>query len=161
METILGLSVEAFTTAHVAISLIGIAAGLIFLGGLVGGRFLAGWNGLFLVFTILTSVTGFFFHSKVFGPPHVVGVISLILLAVALVALFAFGRRGVWRPVYAITATAAIWFNVFVLIVQFFQKFSALHALAPTGSEPPFLITQVLTLALFVYLGWRAVRQTA
>lgn len=161
MDTILGMSVAAFTTLHVAITLIGIAAGFVFLGGLAGGRFLGGWNLVFLVFTILTSVTGFLFHSKAFGPPHVVGVISLVLLAVALVALYGFGRRGVWRPVYAVTATAAGWFNGFVLVTQFFQKFPTLHELAPNGNEPVFLLCQAITLAIFVVLGWKAVRSAA
>lgn len=161
MDTILGLSVPAFTTIHVAISLIGIAAGFVLLGGMAAGRFLTGWNLVFLVFTILTSVTGFFFHSAAFGPAHVVGVISLLVLAVALVALYGFGRRGMWRAVYAVTATIAGWFNAFVLVTQFFQKFAALHALAPNGNEPPFLLSQGLTLLIFVWLGWKAVKSNA
>lgn len=161
MDTIIGLSVPTFTLVHVAISLIGILAGVVFLCGLAGGRFLGGWNTLFLVFTILTSVTGFFFHSKAFGPPHIVGVISLVVLAVALYALYGAKRVGVWRPIYAITATIAQWFNVFVLITQAFQKIPALNALAPTGGGPVFGAAQAAGLLLFAYLGWRAVKRGA
>ncbi len=161
MDTILGMSVPTFTALHTAISLIGILTGLIFLGGLVAGRFMPGWNRGFLIFTILTSVTGFFFHSKAFGPPHIVGVISLVVLAVALYALYGAQRAGVWQPVYAIAATIAQWFNVFVLITQSFQKIHVLNAFAPTGTEPPFLAVQAIGLLLFVYIGWRAVRRGA
>lgn len=156
---ILGLSVAAFTELHTIISLIGIATGLVFLGGLLGGRWLNLWNQLFLVFTILTSVTGFFFHSKVFGPPHVVGVISLIDLAIALVALNAFERVGIWRPVYTITAVMALYLNFFVGVVQAFQKIPSLHALAPTQTEPPFAIAQGLALIAFAIAGFLAVRR--
>jgi hypothetical protein len=156
---ILGLSVPAFTELHTIISLIGIATGLVFLGGLLGGRWLSLWNQLFLVFTILTSVTGFFFHSKIFGPPHVVGVISLIDLAIALVALSAFKRVGIWRPVYTVTAVIALYLNCFVGVVQAFQKIPALHALAPQGSEPPFAVAQGLVLIAFALAGFLAVRR--
>jgi hypothetical protein len=156
---ILGLSVAAFTQLHVLISLVGIAAGLVFLAGLLAGRWLGLWNQIFLVFTILTSVTGFFFHSKMIGPPHVVGVISLVDLAVALVALYGFRRAGLWRPVYTITAVVALYLNVFVLIVQLFQKAAFLNAFAPTGSEPPFAIAQGLALIAFAVAGYVAVRR--
>lgn len=161
MDTILGMSVPTFTALHTAISLVGILTGLIFLGGLVAGRFMAGWNRWFLIFTILASVTGFFFHSKAFGPPHIVGVISLIVLAVALYAFYGAQRAGVWRPVYTIAATIAQWFNVFVLITQSFQKIHVLNTFAPTGTEPPFLAAQAIGLLLFVYIGWRAVKRGA
>ena len=161
MDTILGMPVPTFTALHVAISLIGIVTGLIFLGGLIAGRFMTKWNSGFLIFTILTSVTGFFFHSKAFGPPHIVGVISLFVLAVALYALYGAQRTGVWRPVYAIAATIAQWFNVFVLITQSFQKIHVLNGFAPNGTEPPFLAAQGIGLLLFVYIGWRAVRRSA
>jgi hypothetical protein len=155
---ILGLSVAAFTQLHTLISLIGIATGLVFLVAYLGGRWLNLWNLLFLVFTILTSVTGFFFHSKAFGPPHVVGVLSLIDLAIALVALYQFKRAGVWRAVYTITAVIALYFNFFVLIVQSFQKIPFLNAFAPTGTELPFALTQGVALIAFIVAGVRAVR---
>jgi hypothetical protein len=156
---ILGLSVAAFTQLHTIISLIGIATGLVFLVGYLGGRWLNLWNLLFLVFTILTSVTGFFFHSKAFGPPHVVGVLSLIDLAIALVALYQFKRAGVWRAVYTVTAVIALYFNFFVLIVQSFQKIPFLNAFAPTGTELPFALTQGVALIAFIAAGVRAVRR--
>lgn len=161
MSTILGLSVAAFTQIHVAISLIGIAAGLLLFFGLSRGHWSARLNGVFLIFTILTSVTGFFFHSKAFGPPHIVGVISLVVLAVSLIALYGFSRTGIWRPTYAITAAIAQWFNIFVLITQMFQKIPALNALAPNGGGPAFLAAQAAGLVLMVGLGWRAVRSRA
>jgi hypothetical protein len=156
---ILGLSVAAFTQLHVIISLIAIAAGLIFLAGLIAGRWLNLWNQLFLVFTILTSVTGFFFHSKMIGPPHVVGVISLIVLAIALTALYGFKRAGLWRPVYTVAAVLALYLNVFVLVVQLFQKIPFLNAFAPTGSEPPFAAAQGIALIAFAAAGFVAVRR--
>jgi len=156
---ILGLSVAAFTQLHVIISLIGIAAGLVFLAAYLGGRWMNMMNLLFLVFTILTSVTGFFFHSKMIGPPHIVGAISLVDLAVALLALYGFRRAGIWRPVYTVTAVIALYLNVFVLVVQLFQKVPFLNAFAPTGSEPPFAVTQGLVLIAFAIAGYRAVRR--
>lgn len=156
---ILGLSVPAFTLLHVIISLIGIAAGLVFLAALLAGRWLGGWNVAFLVFTILTSVTGFFFHSKAIGPPHIVGVISLIDLAVALAALYKFGRHGVWRAVYAVAAVIALYLNVFVGIVQSFQKIGFLNAFAPTGTEPAFFAVQGLALLAFAAAAWLTVRR--
>jgi hypothetical protein len=139
---------------HVVISLIGIAAGLLLFLGLSRGRWSDLSNRIFLVFTILTSVTGFFFHSKAFGPPHVVGVISLIVLAVSLIALYGFNRAGIWRPTYATTAAIAQWFNIFVLITQMFQKIPVLASLPPVAG----LVAQGIGLLLMVWLGWRAVK---
>ena len=158
MDRIIGLSVPLFTNIHVAISLIGILAGFVLLCGMIAGRFRSGWNNLFLVFTILTSVTGFMFHSKAFGPPHVVGVISLVVLAVALFAQFGLGRQAMARTTYAIAAAIAQWLNVFVLVTQAFQKVHFFHSLAPTGSEPPFLAAQVGVLLLMAWIGWRAAK---
>jgi len=156
---IFGLSVHAFTQLHVAISLVGIATGLLFVIGLLGGRWWGLPNLLFLVFTILTSVTGFFFPVATLTPAFIVGVISLVILAVALLALFVFHRAGWWRPIYTITALLGLWLNVFVLIVQSFLKIPALHALAPSGNEPPFGAVQGITLILFVVAGWRLLRK--
>ena len=158
---ILGLSVAAFTKLHTLISLIGIATGLVFLIALLRGRWLNGWNLWFLVFTILTSVTGFPFLlvRPTIGPPHIVGVISLVDLAVALVALYQFKRVGIWRPIYTITAVFALYLNCFVLVVQSFQKIPFLHPLAPTGSEPPFAIAQGVVLIVFIVAGVFAVRR--
>jgi len=156
---ILGLSVGAFTTLHVLISLVAILTGLIVLAGMLRS---ANWPALtatFLATTVLTSATGFLFHSKAFGPPHAVGLLSLILLAVALFALYGQKLAGLWRPVYVGCAVASLYFNVFVLVVQGFGKIGALKALAPTGTEPPFLIAQAATLILFVVLGVFAERR--
>ena len=158
---ILGLSVAAFTKLHTLISLIGIAAGLVFLIALLKERWLSGWNLWFLVFTILTSVTGFPFLlvRPTIGPPHIVGVISLVDLGIALVALYQYKRVGIWRPIYTITAVFALYLNCFVLVVQAFQKIPFLHPLAPTGSEPPFAIAQGLVLIVFLIAGIVAVRR--
>jgi hypothetical protein len=156
---ILGMSTAAFTTLHVIISLIGIATGLILLIAMGGGRYPVGLTATFLLTTVLTSVTGFCFHSASFGPPHVIGVISLAILAVALYALY--GRRltGAWRGTYVVTAAVALYLNCLVGVIQAFQKVAALRALAPTQTkEPPFVIAQLLLLVLIVYLTRRALR---
>ena len=149
---ILGMSIATFTIIHVAISLIGIGTGLIVLFGLLNGKLLSSWNGLFLIFTILTSVTGFFYPFKGVTPGIILGILSLIVLAVALLALYGGHLRGGWKRTYAITAMVALYFNVFVLIAQMFQKVPALHALAPTGTEAPFKIAQLLLLIVSIVL---------
>ncbi len=156
---ILGLSTSAFTTLHVAISLIGILTGLIVLGALLANQYSKLMTGVFLLFTILTSVTGFLFHSAATSPGHILGGISLVVLAIALVALYGGKLAGVWRPVYAISAVIALYLNVFVLVVQLFQKIPALNALAPTGKEPPFAIAQGVVLVVFVVLAILAARR--
>ena len=155
---ILGMSVPTFTIVHVIISLIGIAAGLIVLYAMLVSR-ISAWTGTFLVTTILTSVTGFLFHSKAIGPPHVVGAISLVVLLFTLLALYKFRLAGKWRAVYVSTAILSLYLNVFVLVVQGFQKIPFLNQFAPLGNEPPFAIAQGLVLVTFVFLGWRAVRK--
>jgi len=155
---ILGLSVPAFTQLHTVISLVGIAAGLVFFGALVARRWLGLWNALFLVFTILTSVTGFLFPPKPIGPPFIFGVISLIVLAVAIFALYVRQLDGRWRAVYLGTALFAQYLNMVVLVVQSYQKIPALNALAPTGTEPAFLVTQGAVFIATVYAAWRVLR---
>jgi hypothetical protein len=155
---ILGMSVGAFTTLHVIISLIAILAGLVVLGAMIANRRLNGVTALFLFTTVLTSVTGFFFHSKAIGPPHIVGVISLVVLAVALWALYGRKLAGIWRPAYIVTAAVALYLNCFVGVVQVFDKVPALHVLAPKGTEPPFAAAQGATLLLFIVLGYLALR---
>jgi len=150
---IIGLSIQNFTLLHVAITLIAIASGLIVLFGMLGAHRLPGWTALFLVTTILTSVTGFMFPIHGFTPALGVGVISMVILAIALLALYSKHLAGPWRWIYVATAVTALWFNVFVLIVQSFQKLSTLQALAPTQSEPPFLVAQGVALAVFLVLG--------
>src|SRR5579862_2448230 len=137
---ILGMSTATFTLLHVVISLVGIASGVVVALGLLRARLLPGWTAAFLVTTIATSVSGFLFHSKSFGPPHVVGAVSLAILAIALLALYGYRLAHSWRSVYVICALAALYLNVFVLVVQAFQKVPSLRVLAPHGSEPPFVI---------------------
>jgi phosphoglycerol transferase MdoB-like AlkP superfamily enzyme len=150
---IVGLSIQDFTLLHVAITLVAIASGIIVLFGMLGAHRLPGWTALFLVTTILTSVTGFMFPIHGFTPALGVGIISLVILAVALLALYSKHLVGAWRWIYVATAVTAHWFNVFVLIVQSFQKIAALRALAPTQTEPPFLVAQGVALAAFLVLG--------
>lgn len=147
-----------FTVVHVVISLVGILSGLVVAFGLVSGKRLDGWTALFLITTVLTSVTGFFFPFEVFKPSYVVAAISLAVLAVAIFARYSRRLAGGWRRTYVISAVVALYFNVFVLVAQLFLKVPSLHALAPKGSEPPFAITQVVVMALFVVLGIAAAK---
>jgi hypothetical protein len=156
---ILGLSTPTFTFVHVVISLIGIVSGIVVLAGMLGSKRLDAWTALFLATTVLTSVTGFFFPFTSFGAPHVLGVLSLIVLAAAIVALYGYHLAGAWRWVYVVSAAVALYFNVFVGVVQAFQKLPLLQPLAPTQSEPPFLVAQLAVLAIFIILGFMAVKR--
>lgn len=146
------------TLIHVVISVLGIIAGLVVVGGLMAGAWLDGWTALFLATTTLTSMSGFAFPFMVVTPPHVVGALSLLVLAICLAARYWKRLEGGWRTIYVITAVTALYLNVFVLMVQLFVKTPLLAQLAPTQQEPPFVVTQVLMLALFVWLGWSALR---
>jgi hypothetical protein len=157
---ILGLSVPAFTLLHVIISLIAIAAGLVVLFGMLGSHRLAGWTALFLLTTILTSITGFFFPIHGFTPALGLGVVSLLVLAVALIALYGGHLAGAWRWIYVVTAVIALWFNVFVMIVQAFEKVALLNPHAPQIGPPfpepqnlHFMIAQAAALIIFVVFG--------
>src|SRR6478752_6845065 len=141
---------EAYTILHVLISLLAILAGLVVVCGMLTARRLDGWTKFFLTTTVATSVTGFFFPFHGFTPAIGVGIISLILLAVAIVARYPRHLTGTWRWLYVISATLALYLNVFVLIAQSFQKVPALRAMAPTQTEPPFLLAQLLALTLSV-----------
>jgi hypothetical protein len=149
---VLGLSLPTFTALHVLISLIGIVSGIILLFGLLRSTLSRGWTGLFLLTTILTSVTGFFFPVEKLLPSHIVGIISLVLLAVACFALYVQRLAGAWRWIYVVTAMASLYLNVFVFVIQAFLKVAPLHALAPSvpPSEPPFAIVQGIVLLLFI-----------
>jgi hypothetical protein len=147
------LGMTTFTFVHIVISLLGILSGLVVLFGLIAGKRLDGWTVLFLVTTVATSVTGFMFPFHKLLPSHVVGVISLVVLAIAIAARYSRHLAGGWRRTYVISAVIALYLNVFVLIVQLFEKVPALNAMAPTQSEPPFKITQVVVMAIFVVLG--------
>jgi hypothetical protein len=142
-----------FTAIHVLISLVAIASGFVVMYGLVAPNRLDFWTALFLLTTVLTSLTGFFFPFDHFMPAHAVGITSLLVLTVTIYARFRRHLAGVWRTIYVIGAVISLYLNVFVPIVQSFQKIPAFAALAPTQSEPPFLVTQVVALALFITLA--------
>lgn len=156
---ILGMSTAAFTEFHVILSLIGIASGVIVVLAMLGGKRVPTWTALFLLTTVATSATGFLFHSAKFGPPHVVGVISLIVLAVAILALYVYKLAGAWRWIYVATAVLALYLNTFVGVVQTFQKIEFFRALAPTQTEPPFAIAQGVVLVIFIALGILATKR--
>ena len=157
---ILGLSVHAFTVIHVLISLVGIVAGVIVAFAMVQGNSVPGWTALALLFLVLTSITGFFFHDPTFTPAQGVGILSMVLLAVAIVALYFLHLAGIWRWIFIVTAMIAIYFDCFVGVIQAFEKIEFLHRLAPTQtSEPAFVVSQVILLAIFVVLGFGALRK--
>jgi hypothetical protein len=147
---------SALTIFHVVLSLVGIGSGFVVVYGLLASRQFDGWTKLFLTTTVATSVTGFFFPVHQFLPSHGVGIVSLIVLAIAIRALYRYRLAGGWRRTYVITSVIALYLNVFVLIVQLFRKVPALEAIAPTQSEPPFQITQLVALVLFAGLAIRA-----
>jgi len=147
-----------FTLIHVALSLLGIVAGLVVAGGLLAGRRLDGWTGLFLATTALTNITGFMFPFTRFLPSHGVGIISLLILPVVLWARYGKQLAGGWRRVFVVGSVTLLYFNVFVLVAQLFSRTPALIASAPTQSEPPFVITQLGTLVVFLWLGRAAVK---
>ncbi len=157
----LGLSVGAITLIHVVISLIGIVTGLIVMTGLLKSRPMPGWTSLFLLTTILTSATGFMFPVDKLLPSHVIGIISLVLLAIACLALYGQKLAGHWRWIYVVTAMTSLYLNIFVLVIQSFLKVPVLHALAPSvpPAEPPFAIVQGIVLVLFVVVTFLAVRK--
>lgn len=144
---------------HVAVSLVGIATGLVVMAGLLGSNPRKGWTAWFLATTVLTSATGFLLPAKMLLPSHIVGIISLVLLTIAIYALYGQHLSGLWRGAYVVTALLSLYLNVFVLIAQAFQKIAPLKALAPTQTEQPFLIVQGITLVAFgmviVFAGLR------
>lgn len=156
---ILGMSLSTFTLVHVLISLAGIVSGLIVVYGLLTRRRLDGWTAIFLATTILTSATGFLFPFEHLLPSHIVGIISLLALAVAILARYPLHLAGAWRWIYVVCALLALYLNCFVAVIQFFLKIAALHALAPRQKEPPFLVAQLAVLALFIVLGIFAVKR--
>ena len=150
---IIGLSLQTFTTIHVIISLLAIASGIVVLIGMLGSHRMQAWTAFFLITTILTSVTGFLFPIHGFTPALGTGIVSGILLALALYGLYGKYLAGAWRWIYVACAASALYLNVLVLIVQSFQKVSKLQVLAPTQSEPPFLIAQSVALIVFLIVG--------
>ena len=153
----LGMSLSTFTMVHVVISLIGILSGLIVLYAMLTSRDLMFWTAVFLGTTVLTSVTGFMFPFHQLLPSHIFGGISIVVLAVALYALYARHLAGHWRWIYVSGALLALYLNIFVGVVQSFQKVTFLQPLAPTQSELPFVIAQAGLLAAFVALGYLAI----
>jgi hypothetical protein len=163
---VFGMSLATFTLLHVIISLIAIVAGLIVMFGMLGASKMPGMTAIFLLFTILTSVTGFFFPFEHLLPSHMIGILSLVLLAIACIALYAMNLVGIWRPVYVVTALASLYLNVFVLIIQSFLKVPPLHALAPGNppAGPAFAVIQGLVLVFFVVAiigAWRRYKPIA
>jgi hypothetical protein len=155
----MGFNLATFTLVHVVLSLAGIASGFVVVLGLLTGKRLDGWTALFLATTVATSVTGFGFPFDHVLPSHVVGAISLVVLAVAILARYAGHLAGAWRWIYVVGAVVALYLNVFVLVVQAFLKVPALKAMAPTQSEPPFVAAQLVVMALFFVLGTLAVKR--
>ena len=158
---VLGMSLSAFTMVHVIVSLIGVASGFVVLSGLLGSGVMPGWTALFLITTILTNASGFLFPFDRLLPSHMIAILSLALLAIACIALYAMKLAGAWRWIYMLTALVALYLNVFVLVIQSFLKIGPLHALAPSvpPSEPPFAIVQGIVLVFFMIMIYRAVRR--
>jgi hypothetical protein len=157
----LGMSLSAFTTLHVIISLIAIVSGIIVMFGLLGSKPMPGLTAIFLLFTILTSATGFLFPFEKLLPSHIIGILSLVLLAIACIALYVMKVSGAWRWIYVLTAMISLYFNVFVLVIQSFLKVPALTALAPGNppSGPVFAVVQGIVLLFFVVVIIGAMRR--
>ncbi|MCU1285984.1 MAG: hypothetical protein JWO13_2334 [Acidobacteriales bacterium] len=150
---------DTFTLIHVAISLVAIATGFLLIAALAKGKLPPRLTDVFLITTALTSITGFFFPFVHITPGMVLGILSLLVLAVAVPALYVFKLAGHWRTAFVISSIIALYFNFFVLIVQSFQKVPSLHTLAPKGNEPPFAIAQGISLVMFIVMGTLAVKR--
>jgi hypothetical protein len=156
---VLGMSILTFTIVHVIISLVAIVSGFVVLYGMFKSDRMPTWTAIFLWTTVLTSVTGFMFpFDGEVKPSHIFGVISLVVLALALAGLYLFHLGGRWRSTYVISSLVALYLNTFVLVVQSFQKVPFLTPLAPTQSEPPFAVAQLALLGFILWAGYRAVR---
>jgi hypothetical protein len=158
---VLGMSLATFTTVHVIISLIGIVSGILVMFGLLGSNRMPGMTAIFLLFTILTSATGFLFPFTKLLPSHMIGILSLVLLAIACIALYGLKLSGPWRWIYVVTAMISLYLNIFVLVIQSFLKIPVLHALAPSvpPAEPPFAAVQGLVLLFFIIVITGAIRR--
>ena len=155
---IFGMSISAFTLLHVVISLVAIVAGIVVVAAMLGSKMVGGWTAIFLATTVLTSVTGYFFPADRVLPSHIVGGISLLVLVLAIAALYGYRLVRSWRWIYVVGAVMALYLNVFVLVAQGFQKIAFLNALAPTQSDPGFAISQSVVLIVFVAVGITMVR---
>ena len=145
--------------SHTAISIVAIVLGFIVVLGMLQSKSMGTITALFLLTTALTSISGFFFHRDHLLPSHIVGIVALVVMIPTLVGLYAFHLSGIWRSVYVIGAVISLWFNVFVLIAQGFQKVPVLHDMAPNGSEPPFAIAQGVVFVVFIALAVLAVKR--
>jgi hypothetical protein len=152
--------ITTFTLIHTLLSVIGIFAGLVLAGGWLSGRQLERWSLLFLVTTFLTNLSGFGFPFVVLLPGHIIGALSLLILPFVVVARYGKHLAGGWLKVYVIGSMVLLYFNAFILVVQLFKRIPGLIAAAPTQKEPPFAITQLLVLALFLWLGREAVKES-
>src|SRR5438445_10170373 len=146
-----------YTVIHALISLIAIFTGLVVLFGMLAGKRLDHWTKWFLISAVATTITGFFFPFHGFTPAIGLGIISLPFLAITIFARYSGHLTGAWRWIFVIGAVICLYFNVFVLVVQVFEKVPALHAMAPTQTEPPFKLTQLIVLTTFILLGIVAV----
>ena len=153
------LDLPLFTLIHVLLSLFGILAGLVMVGGIVWGNHLARWTSLFLAATILTNITGFFFPFTTILPSHIVGVLSLFALMVALIALYAKRLAGPWRRIFVLTSILSLYLNVFVLVAQLLARIPVLAAIAPNPGAPAFAIAQRVVLVFFAGIGWSAMKR--
>jgi len=152
------IGLPAYTLIHVVLSLVGIFSGLVVVGGLMAGICFRRWVGLFLTTTVLTNLSGFGFPFTGLLPSHIVASLSLVILPVAIAALYWKRLAGAWRKVFVVLSVLALYLNVFVLLAQLFQKTPILAKLAPDPGAPAFAATQGLVLILFVVLGRAAVK---
>jgi len=150
---------STFTRVHVLISLIAIVPGLVVLADMPSSSRLDGWAAVFISTTALTSITGFGFPFERLLPSRKAGIVSLVVLPVTILARYAFRMRGTWRGLYVVTAIATLWLNVFVPVARPFNKVPTLNAVAPTRSEPPFLVAQTVVRIVFVLLTFSALRK--
>ena len=150
-----------FTAFHTILSLLAIVTGVCVMLMLLNDRKPDRWTVAFLVTMIATDVTGFMFPFDKLLPSHQFAILSLVFMAIALVAQYVFHFAGAWRWIYAVTMGLAVYLNFFVLVTQLFLKVPALHALAPNAPdkpEPPFLIAQAVLLVIFGWLIWKSVK---
>jgi len=155
---ILGIPLSTYTLIHVVLSLAGIFSGAIVVWGMLNAKMLEGWVAFFLATTVLTSMTGFYFPSPIFGPSHAVGILSLAVLALVILALYAYRLAGPWRLTYVMGVTLALYLNVFAGVVQIFRKAAFLRSLAPTQTEWPFIVAQLIVTVIFMAIGTIAVK---
>ena len=153
------INITTITLVHTVISIVAIAAGLVVMGGMIAAVRIDGWTGIFLVTSVLTSITGFFFPFGQLLPSHKVGIISLIILPFVITARYWKQLVGPWRGIYVVGTVLVLYLNFFVLIVQLFRHIPGLLVAAPKQTEPPFVLTQLLVLALFAWLGVAAFRR--